>query len=496
MRATVHAGDTAQVALRYSIDVPAATVVLEPAALDSLVSVTNARSELVFSDPPSSVEALGHGSVVVAGISKETPDGLLREVVSVKRTGSTLLVVTRPASLTQALAQGSFDVRHPLDASTITNPVTLPGVRWHDPLLTAAGLGAITVQLSTADGQALGIPCSPGVEMELSGSLTIAPSVDFGASWSLFGGLSAHLSGTVVETSNLTATASATGSCSKRLQLAEFPFPPFDVQVGPVPVVITPVVRIVLSVSGQVTATLEDSVTQQTTVTAGLMYSHGQLRPIHQFTSNFTNTAPTVPAISATAKAALGPELDLLLYGLAGPTVNVDGYMELDANPTTTPWWSLNGGLDAGAGLALDLLDGTIHVSVGDSDIISWQKTLAQSTTSPPPTTTTVVAPMAACTANSILAAVSIYGQEHGFTGQSFIAQDAPVCRGNWSSLLVTETENGQILGPGAATSEIVGGPDGGTQWKTVFLGEGYPCSDLPAAALSALGSAADCISV
>jgi hypothetical protein len=101
-----------------------------------------------------------------------------------------------------------------------------------------------------------------------------------------------------------------------------------------------------------------------------------------------------------------------------------------------------------------------------------------------PPVSAATGAP---CTASAIMQAVDTYASDHGLPSQQ--ANGAPVCSDGWASLSTLETSNGQVLGPDVAIASMSAGT-----WTVVSLSEGYLCTSLPAAAVQALGSAADCI--
>lgn len=117
------------------------------------------------------------------------------------------------------------------------------------------------------------------------------------------------------------------------------------------------------------------------TVTTGLEYTNGQLTPVSSFTHEFTPQVPT-PDLQADLSASIGPKFGLLLYGVAGPEVNLDGSLALDVAPGGSPAWTLTGGLDAGGGLTVPILD----FDESDPSIISYSADLE---TAPPVITAT-----------------------------------------------------------------------------------------------------------
>jgi pimeloyl-ACP methyl ester carboxylesterase len=96
------------------------------------------------------------------------------------------------------------------------------------------------------------------------------------------------------------------------------------------------------------------------------------------------------------------------------------------------------------------------------------------------------------CSAVAMMPAVNAYARAHGLADGAFQAAGVPTCRGAWASLPLEALDNGKTYGADRATLIATGKAVG--DWSAIFVSEGYLCSDLPAAAVSALGPAADCI--
>ncbi|HEX2313524.1 MAG TPA: hypothetical protein VHJ17_07330, partial [Thermomonospora sp.] len=91
------------------------------------------------------------------------------------------------------------------------------------------------------------------------------------------------------------------------------------------------------------------------TGTAGLTSDDGRLKPI-----NSLRFAPVAqpPALTASGRAALSlrAELTLSMYGVGGPTINLDPGLDLKADVDADPWWTLDATLAAGASLRVPKL--------------------------------------------------------------------------------------------------------------------------------------------
>ena len=203
----------------------------------------------------------------------------------------------------------------------------------------------------------------------------------------------------LTENSSVTLTSQAAVTLSKEVALTKFNhvFPTEVIWVGYWPVSITPVLLPVVGLQGSVSENNTVGVNQSASVSAGIQYSSGTVSPVADFNSSFGFQPPTNPSVGFSANVHAGPEVELLIYSAAGPKLNVFGFLELDAVPFQAPWWQLFGGLEAGVGFTLKILDHTL-VDVGIPDLISYKKLLAQASTSAPPAVTTLAATSIAST--------------------------------------------------------------------------------------------------
>jgi hypothetical protein len=169
-------------------------------------------------------------------------------------------------------------------------------------------------------------------------------------------------------------------------RLAEVPFSPYVVLVGIVPVVIRPIVSVNAGGEIEFSADFRTGISQTATVTAGAEYEYGTFTPIYQVSNEFAPTPPTVSG-NAYTRGYVGPELMLEVNGIGGPYAALGGYLELSADSarTDTPWWTLYGGVDATAGVRVEVFD---HVLANWEESRDIARRLLLSATTPPPVPT------------------------------------------------------------------------------------------------------------
>jgi len=152
----------------------------------------------------------------------------------------------------------------------------------------------------------------------------------------------------------------------------------FDIQVGPIPVTVTPKLQLYLSGQATIEAKATFSLEQGASVTVGASYEHGSYHPISSLTQHFT------PAFTAEGDAsgelALTPTVGTLIYDVAGPSFDVGAVAKLNADVKASPWWTLQGCLQAGLGFVISPLD----LNWSDPHLIELCKTLLSASTPPP----------------------------------------------------------------------------------------------------------------
>lgn len=299
------------------------------------------------------------GGYIALGVGKATPHGLLVKVVHVSGRRGHWIVTVRPATLFEVVPTGQLEL-NPGSPSVDRGAAKLPHVqlRPHFDLSCSAGAAA------QANGSA---------------SLSLKPSLDLKWSWDWFPPHpvldSAKFSITASGSVQASASLQGSGSCSFEQELFKHDFSPFDVQIGPIPVVIVPELLTTLKADADASASISTSVGASLSATGGLKYSGGRVSPIESFTKSFSFQPPT-PQAEGSIGARLVPAGRLLVYGLAGPEVDLSGGPQFDVDTTASPPWRLHVPVDLSAQLVVP--DTPLHL--GPLDIFNHDFTLAQGT--------------------------------------------------------------------------------------------------------------------
>jgi hypothetical protein len=270
------------------------------------------------------------GDILAATSTPATPDGLLVKVTAV--TGSTVTAV--PATLTEAIPQGTIHQSFALGAP-----------------------GPIVQEINEQ------VTCTNGAEVALTGSVSSKPDFTFDAAWGETP--SASFTGSLAQETRLSVSMPGRWPCRLRrtgLEADVIRFQPITFAVGPVPVVITPELRLRLDVAGTMPSALTMSAGQTASAQAGLTYRDGVQTPSSGGDSTFSSSPPTG---SGTAEAGANPEFTFLIYGVPGPRLGARSHVRLEA-----------GALQAGISAGVELRVPQLGVDQRKYDIIRYRRTL------------------------------------------------------------------------------------------------------------------------
>jgi len=324
------------------------------------------------------------GEILASGPIPSRPDGYLVKVTSATITGTTVTANVVPATLGEAIPDGSLNLEQvfsELDADLAPSSLARVGTDRRDVL-------------SLREHSDDDLTCSGG------GSISVAPSLGFsfaGAQHSLTWDWLVPEPSVTLDYSvsaSLDISAAAAASCEAHVSLLSGTAGSFVVDVG-IPIVLTPTYSIDLDGTANVGGSFNKSLTETLDVSSTARFPpslSSSVSPQPVALNGETNSNANVD-LSLTAN--LGVEVD----GFADISIDAGPGLNFSANPEDAPPWSLQGCIDAG--FTVSFLDG--KVVVGDPTAISWCKTLAQgsTTTTPTSTTTTTTTPITTTTITS-----------------------------------------------------------------------------------------------
>lgn len=324
------------------------------------------------------------GEILASGPTTAAPDGYLVEVTKVLSGGR---LQVRNATLLEALPSGEIDTEAslapPSEAASASSLSRLAPLRGLTPLRSNT-LHRRTARAADYTVETKNLTCttSAGVHIERP-TVKFKPSLAIHARWGLFKLDYASFTASVQATLSMGASAEAGASCETKgdgIGLLAHPIslPTIDIQVGVVPIVITPKLQIYLSGNASISGKVSLGIEQSAGATVGAKYEKGHFSPIVSFPSHFTQSFTT--EADAEAELALRPTLQTLIYGVAGPTFDIGAAAKFDAEVHKTPWWTLEGCLQAGVGFVVPLLD----IDWSDPHLLDACKPILSASSGPP----------------------------------------------------------------------------------------------------------------
>lgn len=171
-------------------------------------------------------------------------------------------------------------------------------------------------------------------------------------------------------------------SQSNQVKLAEYKFQPFVIGYLPtpipLPIIIVPKLGVYAGINPTLLNPLSVRVKQNANLDIGLVYNVAWT-PSSNFSNTFEFSNPAVNN-NLELKVYAGPNLEMMLYGVAGPFAGISGRLRLKYLDGI---WGLYGGLGASLGVKMELFKK--EVSAQFSEIINYEKLLAEGQTPLPP---------------------------------------------------------------------------------------------------------------
>ncbi|GGL02194.1 hypothetical protein [Deinococcus radiotolerans] len=383
---------------RFDAVIPDTTRVLGAQDRLGLLNASeDGRTLTLRSDSPI-LKDLKEGAALVSRPTEAAPGGVLGRVKAIENHGETTTVYLGDITLEEVIQDGDLDAAVKLDSSMIDYEKSGAMIQAQENTLSAQKtfnfFNFSRNPFCLYDHAARDLGCDDGAA---SGLRSRVPSTNY---VTLDGQLSARADAFInasirwfsvrrfdagVElTESARATLEGKGSygwnIDKDLTQWQIVFSPLTFFIGPVPVVITPILVPTVGTNGQITATLRYEATQSFNGRYGVEYNKGSgWSGINS--SNWNFNAPPAPTVTGSAQvgAYLGAKGILALYSAStsGPQVFVHAraFAEGQANATYGPTGGsysacLDAGVRADAGVAFPL----ITSSTWQARVVDWKR--------------------------------------------------------------------------------------------------------------------------
>lgn len=367
------------------------------------LDLATGQGELRFAAGDPSVAALEPGHVLVSEpVPGAAPHGLLQLVESSRVEGNELVLSTKQANLLDVFEDAGILFEHALTEGDLAKAALL-----YDGMSISSTTEELSPQASGSVSYGFTVefdkvlididddPSTTNDQLRLDGAFrfnaTASAGIDICAvcgDWFTPAVRKVYGKARLEESIDVRISGELATRFNESIPVANLDFGTFTIWVGPVPVVF--VIDLVVSVGadGKFEASLEATATQSTVVQVGVQYTRsGGWRDLNEFDSNFDFPTPNITAAAA-ARAYLRPQLNVEIYGLAGPYLYAEAYVGADAELFRQPFWRLKAGIDFGIGFKIDLpIVG--NVAKYDAKLVGFDRTLAESPNRAPQLTIT-----------------------------------------------------------------------------------------------------------
>lgn len=322
-------------------------VELDADAMAQLISVND--DSLTFSADISYYASFGVGDTLYSSVVSDLAAGLLRKVVSIQEVNGQIIVQTTRGMIEDVIQEGAF-----ASSSTLSEDNTSTRTLARGVVVDGSISGEFNYTLNDVLLDNDGDLNTTNDQLSISGSFkmnaTLYSAIDIGLT-----GIKSFKF--IAETGGQTdLQIYSSGKLSKSYTKTLHTFTIAPIILGPV--VIVPEVALIATASASVASEVGTGVTIGLEITGGTIYrKESGWKPVGIFKPTWGYTPPSAQ-ITVAAKASVGPSITTKLYGIAGPSISLDGYIRFDGelNPATTEYnCSLKAGIDSRAGAKLSL---------------------------------------------------------------------------------------------------------------------------------------------
>ena len=317
------------------------TVVLPVLVADQCTSVPG-QNEIIILPDVALTQELVVGSIIVAEPTIAFPNGFLRKITQLTPGEGNIVAVTETTSLTDAIDSGALDITKTLTPADLQSKKSaMPGVK-----LSSEGTDLFHFDINSVLWDEDGNVNTTNDQATLSGTADIGLTLE--GKIRIRDGELHTMSFVAKENIELNATVSNDGSffgLNQDVVIFSQPFQPTVLNIGTIPVVITPVLEVKLNLAGNATASVSVTYNYTNTVTAGVEYVNSAWNPVHTITEQASSDNADPTAYNISYKASLVPNMSVLFYGLLGPSASLSTFGEIIVNPAAADWWGLWAGV-------------------------------------------------------------------------------------------------------------------------------------------------------
>lgn len=330
------------------------TKLLSPDLAVTIADTAEGLNVISFESNSKYANNLSVGDIIMSSSNDMLPNGALRKVVAINNSGGMIEVSTEQAVLEEALESVDLSYEIPISRgektkfiSNVQGVSTKNKVRDLELFTAVFDTAVIYEQITNGIKEKIYLTGDVNFKATLIVDLKIKDS---------FSGIERMTFAIKTDfDSNLKLGASLSKEIKKSKKVGEFDKLP-TIAIGPL--VLKPELDIYIGAEGKITAGAEFGVNYNSSITAGLQYIEPNWQTIEDNSQEFGFDTPSFYGfkVDANAKGFAEGRYQSLLYGVAGPEVTPRVFIEGNLNSSMDPWWSFYAGVEAEAGVVLEVL--------------------------------------------------------------------------------------------------------------------------------------------
>lgn len=329
---------------------------------EELISTFTEDGTITFTSSTSQIDSLRVGNIIISGITPMTPCGFLRKIDAING----LEIETSEATFEDAFKELHVNFSTILKPENlIAQPTSSKGVSYNPnkSIDNSFSFDINKVIYENNENKVL-----------LTGEIEFSSSLNFNVDIFSFELTKLKFVNKIQANNRLSISATSEFyGVDETYEIAKMHFIP--IAVGPL--VICPIIT--LDINGKATAemAIAAEVSQSVTLEAGFEYNNGNWDSLSNIDINFPAfNAPEILA-NASLEASVTPQINLLIYGVTAPYVEPTLYGRDTITLSGDPWWKIEGGVEAGAGVELRIMSRRI-ADYHNPSVINHNAVIAQ----------------------------------------------------------------------------------------------------------------------
>ena len=344
---------------------------LTPSAGAGITSVSESLDEVVITGAKDFVSTLAVDDILTNTVDSGFAGRLTVRILAIEHDGPRTVLQTEPVPFSAAIVKGSIRAEIPLrltpDPPGRPTGLIRTSVAMADDVANA-GFSLNLEHTFRADNDAGGAKAVVRGNVTMTLMLQIAIDIEPKACLCLppVQGEVRLLEIAVAETASATASVDADAhlNLAQAVQILERTFPGGFVTV----IFVEPQIELGMGVDIEADGALAVQASATETLRVGLRFEDDKWSPINEFNSNAHGSV----TVDATARARVFPTVRLgaTIDRLCTPYVGFQpGFVELVADIGASPWWTLDAGISASAGIDCDLLVTQLQWSMDEAEL-------------------------------------------------------------------------------------------------------------------------------